>query len=240
MRRPAPTPATVIAPAPPTPAPPTPAPPQAAPTTPCDIAGAEAERRHDIPDGLLRAIGRAESGRRDPATGRFAPWPWAINAEGRGRLFDTQAEALAGARALQATGIASIDVGCYQVNLVHHPAAFATLEDGFDPGRNADYAARFLAALRAKTGAWESAVAAYHSATPERGNPYRDRVLAFWGSPGTSLPAAGPAPIPAAAPTPLVVRVVNWTPPSGGMKIWTPSAPGHGAAVINMGRPTRF
>lgn len=200
----------------------------------CHAAGAAAEQRHGIPAGLLNAIGRVESGRRDPASGRVTAWPWAINAEGRGRLFDSQAEALAGTRALQEGGVASIDVGCFQVNLVHHRAAFATLEEGFDPARNADYAARFLAALREKAGSWEQAVANYHSATPERGIPYRDRVLASW-MPG-GLPGAGPQAARAVAPAgPVVVRMAAWSPqPGAGVRVWTPSAPGQGAAVVTL------
>ena len=208
----------------------------------CDAAGTEAEQRYQLPPGLLRAIGRIESGRRDPSTGLVAPWPWTINAEGRGKLFDTQAQALAATRALQQSGIASIDVGCFQVNLVHHPMAFPALEDGFDPRANADYAARFLLLLKAKAGAWEPAVANYHSAMPERGLPYRDRVLASWSREGGTMPAASVSPAPVLpAPIPLVVRAVTWTPQSGapgagGMRIWTPSAPGQGAAVIRMVR----
>jgi hypothetical protein len=209
-------------------------------TAACDTAGEAAEARYDLPPGLLRAIGRVESGRRDPATGQVAPWPWAINAEGRGQLFFSRDEALAATRTLQSAGVASVDVGCFQVNLVHHPLAFPTLEDGFDPAHNADYAARFLLSLRAKTGNWDAAVAAYHSATPELGLPYRDRVLAVWGH---QAPNDGPQATTAASPAsiPLVVRVITWSPPKpgaspSGMRIWTPSAAGQGAAVIRITR----
>lgn len=138
----------------------------------CEAAAQEAERAYAVPPGLLRAIGVVESGRRDPTTGRLAPWPWSLNAEGRGQSLASAAEALAAVRQLQAGGVVSIDVGCFQVNLLHHKGAFATLEAGFDPGANADYAARFLLQLRARTGSWEGAVAAYHSSIPERGAAY--------------------------------------------------------------------
>ncbi len=203
----------------------------------CDAAGAAAERRYDVPSGLLGAIGRVESGRRDPATGRIAPWPWTINAEGRGHLFDSRSDALSATQALQRSGVSSIDVGCFQVNLMYHPSAFPTLEDGFEPASNADYAARFLVSLQAKTGSWEAAVAAYHSADPERGNPYRDRVLAGWSRDG--LPAASLLPLAPAAPKAFVVRVVTWSPPPAtarGMRIWTPSAAGQGASIIRITR----
>ncbi len=200
----------------------------------CNSAGEAAERQHGVPDGLLRAIGRIESGRLDRRTGMVAPWPWATNAEGKGRLFDDRDAALVATRTLLNSGTASVDVGCYQVNLLHHRAAFATLEDGFDPGRNADYAARFLVTLKQKTGSWEQAVAHYHSASPERGGPYRDKVLASWNGrvPEQAVAATAPAP----APPPLVLRVVTWAPPPSapGMRIWAPSALGQGAAVIRM------
>ena len=199
------------------------------PAAVCEAAGTAAEARHGIPAGLLNAIGRVESGRRDPATGRRAAWPWAINAEGRGRLFEDRAEALATTRALQAAGTASVDVGCFQVNLLHHRTAFGTLEDAFDPATNADYAARFLLALRDKVGTWETAVAHYHSATPERRIPYRDRVLATW-SPGQ--PPLVPTPA-AAPPGPVVIRMAAWTPqPGTPMRIWTPSPPGQAPSLI--------
>jgi hypothetical protein len=205
----------------------------------CDAAGAVAERRYDVPAGLLRAIGRVESGRRDPATGQVAPWPWTINAEGRGHLFESRSDALAATQALQRSGVSSIDVGCFQVNLVHHPAAFPTLDDGFEPRSNADYAARFLVSLQVKTGSWEAAVGAYHSATPELGNPYRDRVLAGWSRDGQSTTPT-PMPLPAAAaPQAFVVRVVTWSPPasaSRAMRIWTPSVAGQGASIIRITR----
>jgi hypothetical protein len=146
----------------------------------CRAAIAVAEREHGIPAGLLQAIGRVESGRRDPASGHFAPWPWTINAEGRGMFFPTREAAIAEVRQLQAGGMRSIDTGCMQVNLRHHPDAFASLEQAFDPLANARYAARFLAELQASRQDWSRAAAHYHSQTPERAEAYRARVLAAW------------------------------------------------------------
>jgi len=192
----------------------------------CEAAGTDAERLHAVPSGLLLAIGRVESGRRDPSTGQVSPWPWTINAAGAGQQFRSGPDALGTTRSLQAQGVRSIDVGCFQVNLQHHPTAFASLEDAFDPHANADYAARFLAELRVRIGSWEAAVAAYHSATPELGGPYRDRVLAGW-------PRAGAAPVPLPAPGSHPNPVMIWTPPAGpGVRIWTPSTPGASPSAI--------
>ena len=205
----------------------------------CEAAGTLAEQRYEVPAGLLLAIGRVESGRRDPGTGRLAAWPWTINAQGRGQLFETREAAQVAVQALQKSGVASIDVGCFQVNLAYHPDAFPHLEDGFDPAANADYAARFLLSLKAKLGSWPAAVAAYHSATPELGGPYRDRVLAGWPGGGELPQAALPAPV-AAAPVVFAMRVETWSAPrgaaAGGIRVWTPSAVGQGPTLIRIVR----
>jgi hypothetical protein len=146
----------------------------------CRSAVAAAERGSGIPARLLAAISRVESGRRDPATGAVHPWPWTVNAEGEGHFYDTKAAAVAAVLAMQARGIQSIDVGCGQINLMHHPNAFPNLEMAFDPQANAAYAARFLKELFTQTGDWNKATALYHSATPELGAEYGRQVLAVW------------------------------------------------------------
>ena len=146
----------------------------------CRMAIQAAERGSGIPAHLLAAIGRVESGRRDPISGAWHPWPWTVNAEGEGSFYDTKAQAVAAVRAMQARGMRSIDVGCMQVSLMHHPDAFPTLELAFEPRVNAAYAARFLRDLHAQTGDWPRAAALYHSATPELGAEYQRKVLAVW------------------------------------------------------------
>ncbi len=158
----------------------------------CEAAGAEAERAWQLPPGLLAAIGRTESGRYDPATGKVAAWPWTINAAGVGRYFDGSATAVAAVRDLQMQGVRLIDVGCFQIDLFYHPDAFTTLEDAFDARNNANYAARFLSELYGRTGSWEAAVADYHSAVPEEGGPYRTRVMADWQGGGLRIATALP------------------------------------------------
>jgi hypothetical protein len=157
-----------------------PAPAAPDPIRQCRAAIQLAERAHNLPPQLLHAIARVESGRRDPETGTVGPWPWTINAEGQGRSFATREEAIAQVRQLQARGVRLIDVGCMQINLHHHPQAFASLEEAFDPIANARYAARFLRELHATQGDWTIAAGHYHSSTPERAEGYRARVLAAW------------------------------------------------------------
>jgi len=149
----------------------------------CRAAISAAEARHGIPAGLLQAIGLVESGRPGPDGGARQPWPWAVNAEGSGMFFGTGAEAIAWVRRAEAGGMRSIDIGCMQVNRAFHPDAFASLEQGFDPAANADYAARFLRQLHAgpAKGDWMTAAGFYHSQTPARAEAYRAKVQAALG-----------------------------------------------------------
>jgi hypothetical protein len=159
------------------------------PWTACARAVAAAERGSGIPPGLMMAIARVESGRPRPGGGA-APWPFAINADGTGRFPETRAAAIAEVEALRSRGVRSVDVGCMQVNLLHHAAAFPDLPTAFDPAANAAYAARFLRELRARTGNWAEAIAAYHSATTGRGLAYHSRVRVARVAGGTALSGA--------------------------------------------------
>lgn len=146
----------------------------------CRPAAMAAEIDAQLPQGLLLAIAEVESGRRDPASGAAIPWPWTINAEGVPMVFETRAEAVAAVEELRARDVRLIDVGCMQVNLYHHPDAFGSLAEAFDPAINARYAARFLNRLRDSSGDWETAIGRYHSSTPGLSDGYRARVLAAW------------------------------------------------------------
>lgn len=133
-----------------------------------------AQLRHQIPGNLLLGIGLQESGMMHE--GELTIWPWVANADGDGRFFETPQSAASWVRARQAAGVESIDVGCMQVNLRWHPDAFVQLEEGFDPARNVDYAARFLVQLYEKTGDWIEAAGHYHSATEVHQGVYLDRL----------------------------------------------------------------
>jgi hypothetical protein len=152
----------------------------------------------DLPPGLLLAVGRVESGQRDPATGTLLPWPWSVNDEGTDHVFGSAFDAIAYVVAARGRGSRSLDVGCFQVNLQFHPDAFATVAEAFDPAANARYAGQLLTDLHAHSGSWETAVRLYHSATPWRGEAYRDLVLSRWAE--TSLAAAPEVPLPLRVP----------------------------------------
>jgi hypothetical protein len=172
----------------------------------CRSAIAAAERGSAIPAGLMQVIGRVESGRRNPETGAFGPWPWTINAEGQGRFFPNAPAAIAAVRELQARGVRVIDVGCMQINLHHHPQAFANLEEAFEPTANARYAAAFLTKLNETRRDWMLSASHYHSQTPNLAEAYRARVVAAWPEEVARL-ASNP-------PGPVIARLSQGTAPS--------------------------
>jgi len=149
----------------------------------CETAIAAAEKGTGLPPRMMTAIALTESGRLDSASGRVRPWPWTVNAEGTGHYFSSREQAVAAVRAFQARGVQSIDVGCMQVNLMYHPAAFASIEAAFDPHVNTAYAARFLTSLFSAHGHWHKAIGAYHSMTPARATAYLNLVMARWQGP---------------------------------------------------------
>ncbi len=166
----------------------------ASPFDDCEAAIAAAEKSPRLPDKLMPAISRVESGRLDPVTKRVRPWPWTINVGGDGFFFDGKDQAVAAVRDLQARGVRSIDIGCMQVNLMHHPTAFASLDDAFEPAVNARFAAQFLMALYRQTGDWNLAAANYHSSNIDRGEDYQRRVFGRVMTPmgAKAAPATGP------------------------------------------------
>lgn len=173
------------------------------------------ERANSIPTHLLAAIATTESGRHHEGLGMNVPWPWTINVEGKGYFFASKAEAIANTQNFLAKGYNSIDVGCMQVNLKHHPKAFANLNEAFDPAQNVAYAAKFLRTNYASTGDWIKATAAYHSRTPKYGARYLAKIEKSWNSIVGKVAAAraskaggGQVPDELANAKPLPVNVV--------------------------------
>ncbi len=138
------------------------------------------ERQYGIPAHLLSAIASTESGRYHDGLKIKLPWPWTINAEGKGYFFDSKEEAMMAAQKLRARGVQSMDVGCMQVNLYHHPHAFSSLSQAFEPENNVAYAASFLRELYQEEGSWKQAAGDYHSKTPQLGSKYVGLVYNSW------------------------------------------------------------
>lgn len=137
-----------------------------------------AEQHYNIPTSLLRALSLVESGTKKGH--HHVAWPWTINVHGKGYTYDTKQQAIQAVRDFMRQGFSSIDVGCMQINLRHHPHAFRTLDDAFDPHQNVAYGAQFLKRLNRHHGSWDAAVSHYHSAHAHHHVPYRQKVYAMW------------------------------------------------------------
>lgn len=144
----------------------------------CESEIVKAEGKYNIPNRLLLAISTVESGRSIGSSKR--PWPWTICANGRGYFCSTKSAAIATTKRLMARGIRNIDVGCMQVNLLHHSKAFKNLEEAFTPRINVNYAARFFMNLRNTYNSWTHAVGYYHSKAAEYYKPYCSLVYNAW------------------------------------------------------------
>lgn len=142
----------------------------------CDQAAQKASKDYGVPLELMLAITRVETGRTQ--NGVMTPWPWAANYGGEGAFYPDAAAAEAHVARAMAEGRSNIDIGCFQINLHWHGAAFRSIADMFEPETNADYAARFLRELRARHGSWDAATGAYHSSRPEVAEGYLAKVSA--------------------------------------------------------------
>ncbi len=169
---------------------------QRADTTTCTAAAQQAAAVHGVPPDILLTIAAIESGR-----GGDSGWPWTVGRRGQGFWAGTREDAVARARDLIAAGERNLDLGCFQINVQWHAAAFASLEQMFDPAANADYAARLLARHYARTGDWEAAVAAYHSQTPGPAARYLARFRAAWPRIAETAVASRGGPDPSARQT---------------------------------------
>ena len=148
----------------------------------CDLTNIEkfilkTEQKYGIPQGLLLGIALTESGKTDQNSKRFTPWPWTINANGKGYRLKSKQEAMQKVKELQDSGIYLIDVGCMQINLVHHSKAFRSLNEAFTPEKNIEYAAKFLVSLYEQKKSWEKATKCYHSANELLNNRYYCSVM---------------------------------------------------------------
>lgn len=147
----------------------------------CVAAIAAAEQAYATPPGLLLVIGKVESGRPTAPSNTLQPWPWTVDADGQGIFFDTKQKAVDWSRKALASGtVTYLDVGCMQIDLRMHPAAFRNLEEAFDPAANANYGARYLRDLHDTdaAGNWYTAVGFYHSHTQVEAAAYRAQVAA--------------------------------------------------------------
>jgi soluble lytic murein transglycosylase-like protein len=170
---------------------------------PCLRAIPQAAARHGVPERLMRAIARVESG--DAQADGRAAYAWAVGHRGVAHFPPTLDDAVAVTSAVLATGDTNLDLGCFQINVRWHSTHFRSAADMLDPDNNADYAARLLADHFARSGSWQAAAALYHSANPEIAARYMQRIEAALAIDGTDpygpvVPTVAQFSIPTAAP----------------------------------------
>lgn len=166
----------------------------------CDGAIRQAAAAFGVPVVLALAIGQVESGGR----------PWAVNSALTSRQFASMDEAKAYVADERRQGVGTIDVGCMQISLYWHPEAFATLDEAFDPARNAAAGMQRVADLWRSTGSWTQAVARYHGGSEQEQDLYACRVLAAYRSlMGRTNESCGAPPSAVSGALPLVSLVPN-------------------------------
>jgi soluble lytic murein transglycosylase-like protein len=123
----------------------------------CEREIAAAARKFRVPEGILYSVGLTETGRRGSLQ------PWALNVEGKAYFAGSAQEAVGTFQDARQRGAKLIDLGCMQINYHYHGEHFDGVAEMLNPGKNVEYAARFLAQLHAKHVTWTMAVARYHA-----------------------------------------------------------------------------
>lgn len=146
------------------------------------------EKKYLLPAKILKAVAMQESGLWHKEYQKKVPWPWTINANGKGYYFKSKKEALKKISSYKKRGIKSIDVGCMQINMKYHGQHFSNINQAFDPEYNVRYSASLLRKLYDRYGSWKLAVANYHTGSNSseerkiRGRKYSGKVLKYWRS----------------------------------------------------------
>lgn len=135
----------------------------------CEAEILRAAERHQVPAGILYAVGLAETGRKGSLHA------YALNIDGRAVFATSAREAEREFEKARRNGARLIDLGCMQINHHYHARQFSSLRHMLDPKQNVDYAASFLARLKQRHGTWAQAVARYH-AGPDN-NPAQKRYI---------------------------------------------------------------
>jgi hypothetical protein len=125
------------------------------------------EERNGIPDGLLLAVAKVESG----------CTPYAINTKRASRKFKTKGNAVSFVEKEVKNGNSNISVGYCQLHYRSHRKNFASIDDMLDPQKNIAYAATLLKSFYDRHGSWEQAVKLYHSRKSRHNSVYYEKVM---------------------------------------------------------------
>ncbi|MBB6254257.1 transglycosylase SLT domain-containing protein [Nitrospirillum iridis] len=130
----------------------------------------QAEKEAGVPSGLLLAVALVESGQ------SISSEAYAVNVKGTVHFASTPNAAAKYLRDPKGNLRQDATVGCMQLSLSDHKAAFRPVEKIVDPKENVQYAARMLARLRATAGSWAAAVARYNGGSGKTAHAYACKV----------------------------------------------------------------
>jgi hypothetical protein len=139
-------------------------------TSHCHEVISKQETAKGIPQDLLKAIAKIESGIS----------PWAINARGRSHIFRSKEAAASYVRELVDEGFSNFSVGCMQLHYASHRRNFKSIEAMLEPENNIAHAAKLIKNLERRLGSMERAIKYYHSPSPVHHNIYKNRVYGMW------------------------------------------------------------
>jgi len=132
----------------------------------CVAHAVEAERKFNIPPGLLVAISLVESGQDG------APNPYVMSVGGRAVYARSANDAARHLRDKRGQLKENVYVGCMQLSLSTHRGQFQPVERIVEPKENVFYAGRLLLRLHGEEGSWKTAVARYNGASPRQAQGY--------------------------------------------------------------------
>lgn len=134
----------------------------------------EIEKVSGLPAGLLYGVALTESKLND------RPWPWSLNVKGRTYRYASRMDLWQAIESLLRRGETRFDVGPLQVNWHWNGKRFRNTWEATHPWVNAAAAAQILLENYAEVGAWNQAVAHYHSRQPHRGLSYYGRFYTHY------------------------------------------------------------
>lgn len=137
----------------------------------CVTHAVEAERKLNIPPGLLVAIALVESGQDG------TPNPFAMSVQGRAVFARSAKDAARYLKDSKGQLKPNVYVGCMQLSLATHRGQFQPLENIVEPRENVQYAGRLLVRLHGEEGSWKTAVARYNGGSTRSAMAY---VCKIW------------------------------------------------------------
>ncbi len=117
---------------------------------------------YQMPADVLYAVALTESGQTIDH-GRFRPWPWTLNVEGKPKRFNSRNAACRELNRQLTQGIRSIDIGIMQINWRWNQQRLRNPCQALLPYTNLHHGAALLKAAYSVKHTWPAAVGHYHS-----------------------------------------------------------------------------